>query len=225
MRGPTPPMMRPSPHPADGAEAALVAPRSPARSGQREEVEAGAGGGARQREAKEGVDEGDGEAGEDALVDLGLAGAEAAAELLGTVAHRAAGAVRQGGDERGQIVLVRGDDAGQAGGAPDGRERVCRWVDLLGHAQSGGGWGLAISGTFCTVRGFCQRKSLLRTIIPVLRVKEGQLSGGNSRVSQAKVLRGISKALDSASNPAIVHFCSNDGRTPIIRLATGLTTV
>jgi len=148
---------------------------SPSRRVRREEVEAGAGGGARQREAEEGVDEGDGEAGEDALVDLGLAGAEAAVELLGAVAHRGAGAVPTGGDERGEVV-VRGDDAGQAGGAPDGRERVCRWVDLLGHAQSGGGWGLAISGTFCTVRGFCQRKSLLRTIIPVLRVKEGHWS-------------------------------------------------
>jgi len=56
-----------------------------------------------QVEAKERVDEGDGEAGEDTLVDLGLAGAEEAAGLLGAVAHRVAGAVRQGG----HILLPR----------------------------------------------------------------------------------------------------------------------
>ncbi len=95
--------MLPSPHHADGAEAALVAPRSPARSGRREEVEAGEGGGARQGKAKIGVGESDGEAGEDALVDLGLAGAEEAAELLGAVAHQGAEAVRQGG----HILLPR----------------------------------------------------------------------------------------------------------------------
>jgi len=95
----------------------------PRPSRRREEAEAGAGGGAGQGEAKIGVDEGDGEAGEDALVDLGLAGAEEAAELLGAVAHRGAGAVRQGGDERGEVV-VRADDVGQAiGGERTGRRR------------------------------------------------------------------------------------------------------
>jgi len=73
--------MLPSPHHADGAEAAIVASRSPARSRRREEVEAGAGGGAREVEAEEGVSEGDGEAREEALVDLGLAGAEEAGEV------------------------------------------------------------------------------------------------------------------------------------------------
>jgi len=63
--------------------------RSPSRSGRREEIEAGRGGGAGEGEAEEGVAQGDGEAGEDAHVDLGLAGAEEAAELAGTVAYRA----------------------------------------------------------------------------------------------------------------------------------------
>ncbi len=85
--------MIPSPHPADGAGAAIVAPRSPTRSRPREEIEAGAGGGAGQGEAKIGVDEGDGEAGEDALVDAGLAGAEQAAQLMGAVTHHVAGAI------------------------------------------------------------------------------------------------------------------------------------
>jgi len=89
--------MIPSPYHADGAGAAIVAPRSPVRSGRREEIEAGAGGGARQVEAKIGV--GEGEAGEDALVDLSLAGAEEAAQMLGVVAHRDAGAALQRGDE------------------------------------------------------------------------------------------------------------------------------
>jgi len=114
--------MIPSPHPADGTEAALVAPRSPARSGWREEVETGAGGGARQIEAKIGVGQGDGEAGEDALVDLGLAGADKAAQLLGAVARLLARAPLANGHERGEIV--GGDEAGQAGGGKrTGRRR------------------------------------------------------------------------------------------------------
>jgi len=82
---------------------------------RREKVEASAGGGLGEGAAKIGVDEGDGEAGEEALVDLGVSGAEEAAELLGALAHQGAGAVRQGGDERGEVV-VRADDAGQAVG-------------------------------------------------------------------------------------------------------------
>ena len=85
--------------------------RSPAHlsawSRRREEVEAGLTRGAREVEAKIGVGEGDGEAGEDALVDLGLAGADEAAELLGAVAYQGVRAVLQRGYERGQIVVVR----------------------------------------------------------------------------------------------------------------------
>ncbi len=89
---------------------------SSSRRVRREEVEAGLGGGAGQGEAKIGVGEGDGEAGEDALVDLGLAGAEEAAQLLGAVAHLIARVALQRGDERGEVV-VRADDAGQVVGS------------------------------------------------------------------------------------------------------------
>jgi len=88
--------------------------RSPSRSGRREEVEAGRGGGAGEGEAEVGIGEGDGETRQDAHIDTGLAGAEETAQLLGAVADRGAGAVRQSRDERGQIVLVRADEAGQA---------------------------------------------------------------------------------------------------------------
>ena len=84
--------------------------RSPARSRRREEVEAGAGGGAGQGEAEEGVGEGDGDTRHDADLDAGLAGPDEAAELLGTLPHRGAGALPTGGDERGEVV--GGDDAG-----------------------------------------------------------------------------------------------------------------
>jgi len=83
-------------------------------AGRREEVEASTGGGFGQVEAKIGVAEGDGEAGKDALVDAGLAGAEEAAQLVSAVAYRVARAIVQCGDERGKIV--GGDKAGQAGG-------------------------------------------------------------------------------------------------------------
>jgi len=87
------------------------------------------GGGFGQIEAEEGVGEGDGEAGEDAHVDLGLAGQEEAAQLLGALAHLSARAALQRGDERGQIILVRGDEAGQTVGGQRfgggcGREQV-----------------------------------------------------------------------------------------------------
>ncbi len=90
--------MIPSPHPAGREGGAHNSARSLARSGQREEIEAGAGRGAGQIEAEEGIGQGDGEAGEDALVDLGLAGAEEAAELLGAMAHLLARAPLTGGD-------------------------------------------------------------------------------------------------------------------------------
>ncbi len=102
--------MRSSPHHAGGAKAAIVAPRSRARSGRREEVEAGLTGGAREIKAKIGVGQGDGEAGEDALVDLGLAGAEEAAQLLGAMARLIARAPLAGGHERGEVV--GGDEVG-----------------------------------------------------------------------------------------------------------------
>ena len=99
------------------AERVMLA-RGRRRSGpwrcRREEVEAGAGGGTSQVEAKKGVGQGDGEAGENALVDLGLAGPDEAAELLGAVAHLIARAPLTGGDERGEVVT--GDKAGQAVG-------------------------------------------------------------------------------------------------------------
>ncbi len=85
-----------------------------ASRGRREEIEAGLGGGAGEGEAKIGVGEGDGEAGEDALVDLGLAGPDEAAELLGTVARLIARAVLVDGHERGEVVA--GDEAGQTVG-------------------------------------------------------------------------------------------------------------
>ncbi len=77
---------------------------------RREEVEAGAGGGTSQVEAEIGVGEGDGEAGEDALVDLGLAGADEAAQLVGALARLLARAPLADGHERGEVVA--GDDAG-----------------------------------------------------------------------------------------------------------------
>ncbi len=63
---------------------------------------------------KIGVGEGDGEAGEDALVDAGLASADEAAELLGAVARLIARAPLTNGHERGEVVA--GDKAGQAVG-------------------------------------------------------------------------------------------------------------
>jgi len=57
---------------------------------RREEIEAGARGSRGQVEAKIGVAESDGDAGEDALVDLGLAGADQAAQLVGAVAYQRA---------------------------------------------------------------------------------------------------------------------------------------
>jgi len=83
---------------------------SPSRRVRREEVEAGLGGGACQVEAKIGVGQGDGEAGEEALVDLGLAGADEATQLLGAVARLLARAPLTNGHERGEIVA--GDEAG-----------------------------------------------------------------------------------------------------------------
>ena len=83
---------------------------SSSRRVRREEVEAGLGGGARQGEAKIGVGQGDGEAGEEALVDLGLAGADEAAQLLGAVARLLARAPLADGHERGEVVA--GDETG-----------------------------------------------------------------------------------------------------------------
>jgi len=80
--------------------------------GQRGEVETGLTGGLGQGEAEEGGGEGD--AGEDTLVDLGLAGAEETAQLVGAVAHLIARAPLADGHERGEVV--GGDDAGQAVG-------------------------------------------------------------------------------------------------------------
>ena len=81
---------------------------------QREEVEAGLTRGLGEGEAAEGVSQGDGEAGEDTLVDAGLAGAEEAAELLGAVARLLARAPLADGHERGKVVTS--DKAGQAVG-------------------------------------------------------------------------------------------------------------
>jgi len=72
---------------------------------RRAEIEVGAAGGA-----------GDGEARQDALVDLSLAGVEAAEDLLGAVAHLLAWASLQRDDERGEIVLVGADEVGHAVG-------------------------------------------------------------------------------------------------------------
>jgi len=87
--------------------------------GQREEIEADAGGGCGEGEAKEGVSEGDGETRLDALVDAGLAGADEATQLLGAVAHRGAGAALANGHKRGEIV--GGDEVGQAVGRQGSR--------------------------------------------------------------------------------------------------------
>ncbi len=86
-RGPTPRDDDPlcSPRRRGGARGPA---RSSASSHRREEVEPGLTGGAREVKAEEGVGEGDGETRQDALVDLGLAGAEEAAQLLGALAHR-----------------------------------------------------------------------------------------------------------------------------------------
>ena len=115
--------MRPSPHPADGTEAAIITPRAhPPGLGGEGEGEAGLGGGAGEGEAKEGVSEGDGETRHDALVDAGLAGADEATQLLGAVAHRGAGAALANGHKRGEIV--GGDEVGQAvGGERTGYRR------------------------------------------------------------------------------------------------------
>ena len=87
-----------------------------------EEVEAGAGGGFGEVKADEGVGKSDGETRHDAHVDLGLAGADQAAQLVGAVAHRGAGAVLTGGHECGEVV--GGDEAGQTvGGERAGRRR------------------------------------------------------------------------------------------------------
>jgi len=61
---------------------------------------------------EERVGEGDGDAGEDALVDLGLASAEEEAELLGAVARLLTRASLADGHECGEVVT--GDKAGQA---------------------------------------------------------------------------------------------------------------
>ncbi len=79
-----------------------------------EEVKAGFSGGLCEVKAEEGVGEGDGETRHDAHVDLGLAGADQAAQLVGAVAHWGAGAVLTGGDARGEGG--GGDDAGQTVG-------------------------------------------------------------------------------------------------------------
>ncbi len=70
-----------------------MAPRSPARSSQREEVEAGTGGSFGEGEAKEGIGKGDGEAREDAHIDAGLAGAEGTAQLPGSLTGLHVGAL------------------------------------------------------------------------------------------------------------------------------------
>ena len=103
--------MIPAPHPAGREGGAHNPARSLARSGQREEIEAGAGRSAGQVEAEEGVGEGDGDTRHDALVDLGLASADEAAQLLGAVARLIARAPRADGHARGQ-------GSGRVGAAP-----------------------------------------------------------------------------------------------------------
>jgi len=100
--------------------------------GQREEIEADAGGGCGEGEAEEGIGEGDGETLHDAHIDTGLAGADEAAHLLGAVACLIAGTPLAGGHERGEVV--GGDDAGQAvGGERTGRRRGLGGAQVTGH--------------------------------------------------------------------------------------------
>jgi len=114
--------MIPSPPPPTICCGARGPARLPARSRRREEVETGLTGGAREVEAEEGVGQGDGDTRQDALVDLGLAGADEAAQLVGAVAHLIARAPLANGHERGKIV--GGDEASQAvGGERMGRRR------------------------------------------------------------------------------------------------------
>jgi len=119
-------------------------------AGRREEVETGAGGGAGEVEAKEGITEGDADAGEDALVDLGLARAEQAAQLVGTVAHRGAGAIVQQGDEGGEVPA--GDERRQAGvRGPGSTARGCpattRRATAMRSFQPGSGGGVRRVGS------------------------------------------------------------------------------
>jgi len=80
------------------------------RRGCGEQVEAGTGCGAREGEAEEGVSEGGGDTRHDALVDLGVARAEEAAQLVGAVARLLARAPLADGHERGEVVA--GDETG-----------------------------------------------------------------------------------------------------------------
>jgi hypothetical protein len=103
------------------------------------------GGGAGQGEAEEGIGEGDGDTRQDALVDAGLAGAEEAAQLLGTVAHLLARAPLADGHERGEVMAgdevgqaVRGERAGHRRGltgeqASDDEDAVRRHQGLVGR--------------------------------------------------------------------------------------------